>query len=374
MIFKLRVICLFSFLFLLSGCVWYSPERLCNFPVHKIDDIDVTGEISPEPLFMGINVNSFAIVDTFLLSYNVREPRFVSVYSLNTGEELGTYCRHGRGPDEILVMMPFFQPDSRADSIAIFDAATSLLRFWNLQTSISEQRDTFSSSIQLNNGRGAHMSALSMYKLDSHRVLTYDTFQGQVASLPDVPRYRIFNYKTGEQLDSILCFNKVPLKHNLKTNLPSTSIMSHASCLDYRHQSLFMAMNKFPLVSVLNLETGKTEGFLLKGLPPQDDKVPRYYFSSATATENFVYCLYFGGEQRNFLPLTVEEEKMRNEKSTLFVFDWGGTLCAKYQLDDVYERCQVFHDNLYLSKMSLVSSGLYKLPLSELNFNKTTPN
>lgn len=348
------------------GCTHYRPDKYCNFPVHGIDDIKITAELAPEPLFLDINLVSLTIIDTFMLSYLGKGSSFVSVSSLNTGEEIGEFCLRGRGPDENVMLMPFFQPDNSPDSVFIFDATRSFLRIWDLNSSVAEHRDVYSGGIKLDNGNGTYMSSMSMYKLDDNRVLTYDTCQGRSLTLSAVPRYWVFDYGTGEILDSIKCFHNVPLKNKSKSYLPYSYVMSHYSCLDSRHETLYMAMYYLPLFSILNIQNGKAEGFAINDLPEQNGQDPIIYFTSITESDGFVYCLYFGDKQSSFLSLNASESEPLDVKSTLFVFNNEGKLCAKYKLDDVYERCQVSNGKLYLTNISHERSGLYVLPVTEL--------
>ena len=256
------------------GCTHYRPDKYCDFPVHGIDDIKITAELAPEPLFLDINLVSLTIIDTFMLSYLGKGSSFVSVSSLNTGEEIGEFCLRGRGPDENVMLMPYFQPDNSPDSVFIFDATRSFLRIWDLNSSVAEHRDVYSGGIKLNNGQGTYMSSMSMYKLDGKRVLTYDASQGRSLALARVPRYWVFDYGTGEILDSIKCFHNVPLKNKSKSYLPYSYVMSHYSCLDSRHETLYMAMYYLPLFSILNIQNGKAEGFAIKDLPEQNGQDP----------------------------------------------------------------------------------------------------
>ncbi|MBO5562369.1 MAG: hypothetical protein J5939_01460 [Bacteroidales bacterium] len=358
-----------SFLFLMVvsiGCNQLRPEKLSNFPVKAIDDIAFTGSVIPRLKFKDINVNSFAIVDTFIVSYQMSGSNFISLYSLNSGKELGSYCRKGRGPGENLAMMPFFQPGCRADELFIFDASRSVMQTWNIQASVVEGKDVCFNSVKLNKGRGDYMSLLSLYKLNDGTVLAYDACQARAATLSEIPRYWRFDAVTGEVLDSIKCFKSVPLILDRKKRLTSASLMTHASCLDFGQNTLFLAMMNFPQVTLIDIDSGEAKGFILRNQPKQDPKKPYYYFSSVSATKEFVFCLYFGEEARIFLPLSLEEERSRECKSSLFVFDWDGNLCAKYLLDNVYERCQVMNDQLYLTRMNLEGSSLYTIPLSEI--------
>lgn len=348
------------------GCTHYRPDKYCNFPVHGIDDIKITAELTPEPLFSDINLMSLTIIDTFMLSYLGKGSSFVSVSNLNTGEEVGEFCLRGRGPDENATLMPFFQPDNSPDSVFIFDATRSFLRIWDLNSSVAEHRDVYSGGIKLDNGKGTYMSSMSMYKLDDKRVLTYDASHGRSLDLARVPRYWVFDYGTGELLDSIKCFRDIPLKSKSATYLPNSFVMSHYSCLDSRHETLYMAMYYLPLFSILNIQNGKAEGFAIKDLPEQNGQDPIIYFTSITESDGFVYCLYFGDKQSSFLSLNASESEPLDVKSTLFVFNNEGKLCAKYKLDDVYERCQVSNGKLYLTNISHERSGLYVLPVSEL--------
>ena len=354
------------FVLVLIGCTQYLPDKYCDFPVHSINDIKITAELTPEPLFSDINLMSLTIIDTFMLSYLGKGSSFVSVSNLNTGEEVGEFCLGGRGPDENATLMPFFQPDNSPDSVFIFDATRSFLRIWDLNSSVAEHRDVYSGGIKLDNGKGTYMSSMSMYKLDDKRVLTYDASHGRSLDLARVPRYWVFDYGTGELLDSIKCFRDIPLKSKSATYLPYSFVMSHYSCLDSRHETLYMAMYYLPLFSILNIQNGKAKGFAIKGLPEQNDQDPIIYFTSISESEGFVYCLYFGDKQSSFLSLNASESEPLDVKSTLFVFNNEGKLCAKYKLDDVYERCQVSNGKLYLTNISHERSGLYVLPVSEL--------
>lgn len=348
------------------GCTHYRPDKYCDFPVHGIDDIKITAELAPEPLFLDINLVSLTIIDTFMLSYLGKGSSFVSVSSLNTGEEIGEFCLKGKGPDENVMLMPYFQPDNSPDSVFIFDATRSFLRIWDLNSSVAEHRDVYSGGIKLDNGKGTYMSSMSMYKLDDKRVLTYDASHGRSLDLARVPRYWVFDYGTGELLDSIKCFRDIPLKSKSATYLPNSFVMSHYSCLDSRHETLYMAMYYLPLFSILNIQNGKAKGFAIKDLPEQNDQDPIIYFTSISESEGFVYCLYFGDKQSSFLSLNASESEPLDVKSTLFVFNNEGKLCAKYKLDDVYERCQVSNGKLYLTNISHERSGLYVLPVTEL--------
>ena len=308
-------------------------------------------------------MNSFALIDTFLLSYLVEGPHFVSVYSLNSGHELGDYCLRGRGPGESIALTPFFQPGSNADEMYVFDAFHSILQTWDIPASVATRQDVFHNRIHLNSGRKGPFSLSSLYRLDDHSLLVYDACQFHPFILTDIPRYWIFDTATGEITDSIKCFRNVPLKSRKKDWLSHATLMDHTSCLDNEQEKLFLAMRSFPLTAFVDLQNGTVQGFLIKGKPRQNYQDPICHFSSASSSGQFIYCLYYGGRTEQFVSRTIEEEKKRNDNCYLYVMDWEGTARAKYQLDNVYHRCLVLNDTLYLTRLSPSGSGLYTLPL-----------
>lgn len=337
-----------------------------SFPVQKVEDIEESGMLMPDLLYQDINVTCFSIIDTFIVSY-LGGPDFASVYSLNSGKELGSFCRRGRGPGEILAMTPFFDPGSKAEQVYIFDATRSALQTWDIPASLDEGRDVCTNRVPLNKRKPGPMTLMSIYRLGDDSLLAYDACQLRSFMLTDIPRYWIFDKNSGELMDSIKCFRKVPLNSSSKHGLSCTTLMSHSSCLNIARNKMFLAMRMFPMTAIIDLQNREGSGFFLKKMPKQDDREPVLYFSSVTATDRYVYCLYYGEAEKDYVPQTMEEENNRKGLSLLYVMDWEGRLRAKYRLDDVYHRCQISNDVLVLSKLSLSGSALYKLALSDIN-------
>lgn len=356
-------------LFLLTGglvcCNRLSNGYYFSFPVQKVEDIAESGVLKPELLYQGINVTCFSIIDSFVVSY-LGGPDFASVYNLKSGEELGSFCRKGRGPGEILAMTPFFDSGSKADQVYIFDATCSDLQTWNIPASLAEGRDVCKDIVHLNKRKPGPLTLMSIYRLGDDSLLAYDACQLRSFMLTDIPRYWIFDQDTGEVRDSIKCFRKVPLKSSGKRELSCTTLMSHSSCLNSARDKMFLAMRMFPMIAIIDIHNHESSGFFLRRMPRQNDRDPVLYFSSVTATDRYVYCLYYGKEERDHVPQTIEEENSRKGLSLLYVMDWEGRLRAKYRLDDVYHKCQVSNDGLYLSRLSLSGSALYRLPLSDV--------
>ncbi|GHT66342.1 hypothetical protein AGMMS50239_27670 [Bacteroidia bacterium] len=50
----------------------------------------------------GANYGTFAVYDSLMIFWNSKLPNhFFNIFNLNTGEEMGSFCKKGGGPDEM---------------------------------------------------------------------------------------------------------------------------------------------------------------------------------------------------------------------------------------------------------------------------------
>ena len=319
---------------LATACAENPEKDLLKFPVKEVADIPQAVALSPEkapvelmtPFVFSINVFDGKL----LTNADILADHCVDVYDLDSGEELPGLCRKGRGPGEFVDALPY----SSSGTLIVAGVGTV--------SEVSLAEDSYGSilhHVKLQEPKaGFYPIIASAYKVAGGDVLIYNSIQ----STPDFvatenPYYATYDWEDGAEKKAFRLFDTAPL-----ANAPETERMfafDLRDCMDDAGETLCFVMGKMPVFAFLDIASGQTRGFRLKGEPAFSADSQRQFFAAACAQGRFIYALYYGMSY---------DELDRNGKTTLYKLDWEGNLLNKYELDGIYLNCCASPDKLYL--------------------------
>lgn len=320
----------------LAGCSQIDEDQLFQFTVGRLADVNYTDTLKVSLLLKDADLTEFVIVDSSVISYLMTGKDFMSVTSLNPRDTLPLHmCRKGRGPGEFSLMVPSF--DYFDGHLSLVDAHNRTFYKLNLRESLDSSRAIIDEEVQLEGKFHTIWPVIATFQTGDEKLLVHGTekFGGQL-------EYTLMDLRNGKCVKEYDCFSPIPVEKLKRMSWDSRTLLYSYDCINAERDRLFSAMVRIPQINILDLSSGSMKGFRLKGRPRLNRKKAFLHFLSASSYQDRVYALYSGEQEIDFQP--------PKSSSSLYVFDWEGTVHAKYLLDGPYQRCFVTADGIFLSK------------------------
>ena len=144
--------------------------------------------------------------------------------------------------------------------------------------------------------------------------------------------------KTGEITRQFDIFDIV----NVETTDPlytSKSFSGNFDCIKPDRTKLAFGMGYMPVYGILNLSSGKFQGFRIKGLNRFSIAERNWHFCNLVADNHYIYALYYGHD--------ISDPYSERGCSTLFVIDWDGGLVKRFLLDKYLTELNISNGVLY---------------------------
>ena len=341
-------------LFLLVGCGQIPEESVLLFPVREVGDNSTTRSLAPKQVFPdSVPLSGFRIVgDCLVSSAGFMSDHFIDIYDLSTGELKESFCRKGRGPGEFLAISPLFSSDG--DVLSLYDAGTGLYTQMKLNLLEIDSAEIVNQvKIIVPDGKNAPV-IMSTYRMNDREMLAYNSIQGELGYVNiESPYYAIYDVITGRELQTYNIFDANLIKKRSGEYEQMVSLALD-DCLDDRKERLCFVMNQMPIVAIVDLASGKTQGIRLKGAVPYSADNPVFHFRSVCADESHIYALYYGKRPEEVLPESTD--------TLMYVFDWNGNFVEKISLNGLFLSCRNSQDKIYLARLGLdQQTYLYEL-------------
>lgn len=327
-----------------SGCVnTIPPERVFNYEVRYCkNDVPVRKLVLSDPRQLYENLDDCLIRDSLIICMNSDTSSLFNIIKMDSGERVGSFCHLGRAREEVLSSLPLrsvyrsMTGDMCAD---IFSITQGKLMQWNISATIHSGKDQYDKIRFINEDHPLPLT--SILRVNENRIVVLDAgVSAYTSKLERLPDYREYNLKTESFDRSYDLFKKIDTGTEDR-RFPSIVYYNCIDCLNPGGNKLAIAMSFMPVISVIDVKSGKAKGYKIKGERDFSNQEPRSCFVDIQADEKYIYALYSGK--------AIDFEHGLELPDILFVIDWNGNMIRKYQLGMPFSRIHLDEGILYFT-------------------------
>jgi hypothetical protein len=350
------------------SCRKYSDSDYFNGDVREIDDstariMKITLKIVP---LQGANYGIISVYDSLMLFFNTKLPEHhYNIFNVDTGEEMGSFCRKGGGPEEAIALNPVYQFFNEKNDIKTLLLAPYEGKFfiWNISKSIEKNKAVMDTIFSYNfRNKLGNMAYNYIFRQDKGVLFA----RVEPVLLNDneatTPYYQKRTIYSDELLQDYTIY-KQPIRNGTADIIPEAFFNSQ-DAFKPDGSKIAQAMRHLPQINILDTHTSQLVGFRMKKSPnfsffKTDMKSRKLYYTNLQVDNNYIYALYWG-----------KRPPEKNEKpfiDTIHIFNWQGKLLFELQADqsvDFIHLDQV-RNRLYTSNFQ--TNDVYYLDLNELN-------
>jgi hypothetical protein len=318
----------------------------------------------------GLNYGLIAIYDSLLICWNPKLPDyFFNVFHVDTGEEIGSFCRRGQGPEDAVSVNCIFQFFKKENDIMtlLYAPNEAKLFFWNINQSIRSGSSVFDTIVAFNNKGYEYKSYQFLFLQAKDTLLGYvqsNFLSEQEASTPFYEKRTIY---TNEVLQKYPVYKTETVRNEATS---PRSFFYSWSAMKPDGSKIVQAMYDFPQINILDTYTGDIMGYRMKNSFKNfsfETKLPstHAYYNSVQADDYYIYAAYWGKEQWR-----LRDEDAMPDLRTIHVFNWEGELLYELQTDRVFFRIWLDQVRNRLYTQNHDTDEVYYVDLNELNVHK----
>lgn len=333
---------LMAILLLLPSCGnKLDSDTFFNFPISEIRDSKT--ETALEIPFIdnpGGRLVDCVIKDSLLFSFSNTDHGYAySVSSINSGELVCQLFKRGRAGNEPLWVMPIwdlYEEDGNTKGL-MFAYHDARLFVCDITSSLSSGQDKYDRVVRLEwNGEGL-MPLSQYYHLSDSTMIGYNTMVGEGdVFMVRPPAFEIYDTYTGKLLERYETFNMIDYESDDKEYTSRNYLYNYCDIKPDRSKLVF-CMAYMSQINVMDIATGETKGFKIKGHEDFTTKGRVWHFTATQCDDEYIYALYSDKGKENMF------------SDILYVFDWNGNVKRKYRLDNSFTRLCLDGDMLYFS-------------------------
>lgn len=320
-------------------------------------------KVSLEKLTLdGLNFGEMAVHDSLMFFLNTKlSDRFFNVFNVDSGEELGTFCNKGGGPEEVFCLGKILQFFEESDGLKtlLFAPNEQKLLVWNITHSIEENNTVIDKVVpyrwrQENGGENYN----EIYLLnDSTLLAKVDPFVKKNGK-HTLPHYQKRTFYTDQLLQSYSIF-KLPI-HNEDSSVMPEFFFNSNDALKPDGTKVVQAMVHLPQLNILDLETGKVTGYRLEDGEDfsvfQKNEDLKNHYIRVQADDQYIYAVYFGKKAWAYHEIPYVD--------MIHVFSWDGKLIQRIKTDLDIDKIALdrVRNRLYVARPK--SDDVYYLDLN----------
>ena len=292
-----------------------------------------------------------AVVDSLLICGNLRSPKLVNVYSLNSGNLLNELIGRGESESEGLSVSSIY---TNKNFIWIYDITLS--RFFKINPSIKKGDSLATSKIGLSKILKNSFSPsvindslffATTYSMDNYRYLyaSPKKILKQVGKLPEVENTEyLTDIPKTKFPNKAYIFKAKSIKHPSENKIAILYNKADRIELYSNDKLIKIVQNKDSFNTIMQV-TKNAEG----GYSVEDSEKTKYAYLSTSSTEKYIYALYSGSNDTS--------------SNRVLVFDWNGQFIKELSLDR--KVCKIFVNpkNNILYCYEIEANGIYSTQL-----------
>ncbi|MCM1177418.1 MAG: TolB-like 6-bladed beta-propeller domain-containing protein [Clostridium sp.] len=344
------------------SCASVKESEFFAFDVKELSDVSaesllLVGKESSADMFCA------AIHGLTVYSYELSKDWLFTLTDLDTDELVGNFVQKGRSGDEFIDVLPIkeFYTENGDTKTLLFSYHDSRLVTWNISESIKTGKTVYEGKSCL--GEDGQFLPLGEYhRLNDAELIAFNANQQfNTDEMLSPPVYEMYSLPDGLLKRTYTVFRN-PGIETKDALFSAKSFLSVSDCVKPDGKKIAFAMSYFPQINIMDIASGKTDGFRIKGARRFSPENKIWCFSSVASDDEFIYALYYGkdgnGADYNSCP------------DILYIFDWDGEIAHKFRLNKhVTDLCIDINDGkLYLyhrARPYVYSIGLDKLHLRQ---------
>lgn len=334
-----------------NGDILYLNNR------HKV--LNVT---SKDVKMYGANYGMIAVYDSLLICWNPKLANyFFNIFNVDTGEEIGSFCNRGQGPEDaasINCIYQFFKKENDLMTL-LYAANEGKLFFWNLSKSIENRKTVFDTIVSYKNNRIFFQFYKSEDILFAYKPSDYLNKE-EVAT----PFYEKRTILTNHLIQDYPIYKKQSVRNSSAAAVNTLDFFFYTwDVIKPDGSKIAQAMRHLPQINILDTNTGDVVGYRLQNSPDyslleKDMEFMNIYYNSIHADDKYIYASYWGkGPWDTNNPFL----------NTIHVLDWSGKLLYKLMADRPYFRIWLDQVRNRLYTTDYTTDEVYYLDLNELN-------
>lgn len=339
------------------SCDHIDEKSFFDYEVTEVKVSKSSQCISPEKVSDATYMlSNFHIIDTLLLSAQPSKTHSLIGYNYKTGDTLGQFCPIGRGPEDVIVISPYY--DIHNGTASIIEVMTGRYMELNLSKSITQGHTVYDRVIPLQKDNDIPILFQNARRIGDDSLIVFNPRQDiESEMLSGSPSFSLYDLRDGHLIKNIdASFGKNTKREHDNGHLSPKRAINFHDCVNTNTHSICYAMTFFPQINFLDYETGITKGIRIKGLSHFDHKnMSRYHFGNIVTDGHLIYAIYSG------FPTPPED----GQRSRLLIVDWDGNLLNCYELDSAYYGCELADGDLFFGRWD-DPDHLYKISLLDL--------
>jgi hypothetical protein len=309
----------------------------------------------------GVYSGSIAAYDSLLIFwYPASQGNFYSIFNVDTGEELGSFCEKGQGPREVSSVNCIFQVFKKENDIMtlLYAHNEGRLFFWNINRSVEKGQTVYDTIVPYKNNR-----IFSLY-YQSENILFANKPSDIENEAVSTPYYEKRTIYTNELIQNYPIYKKSSLQSGNAAAGQLRFFFYTWDAIKPDGSKIAQAMWHLPQINILDTNTGDVVGYRMKNGPnfsllETDLKSMNVYYNTIQADNNYIYATYWGKEMWN--------DRMLPFINTIHVFDWNGKLLYEIVTDRSFFRSMWLdqvRNRIYT--IDVKTDDVYYLDLNEL--------
>lgn len=348
-------------LVMLNSCTGsHVDKELFNGEIRVINDKNaICKEMNVKPVVLdGEYSGMIAVYDSILICWDDKYPDFLYyLFNIDSGKEIGAFCRKGNGPDEFSFGSPVHQFHRKdGDLRTLLQVNQQRLVYWNLTKSLTKGEAVCDTIVPC-------MLGLFFFQMPDNIIFNVESAQ-YINMQEAVPPYcELITLSPNRETQKIPVY-KLDLVKGGNENYPAGSLLSFWSAIKPDGSKLVQAMNYLPQLNIIDAHSGEVVAYRKKDGPgysilQSGAKMFDRYYLCVQADDKYIYAPYWGKEQW-------EGHGSLPEFNEIHVFDWEGNLCYRLTTDRSFFVVSLdpVRNRLYTRDWN--TDDIYYLDLNEL--------
>lgn len=333
---------------LCGGCD--SELYFLSEPYSYVDDVEVVRKAPTRIITKGedYNAGSMLVEENLCLLYTYRHPNFFyAIFDMESGEELGEFCRRGNGPMESTNIFPASEIYHKDGHILadLLDVAKERRMTWDITASLETGQTVYENIIPWKWRRMSGTLTTSLFrKSDSELITISITEPFEDIRKIATPRFMMRSSEDFSPIREYTVFRDTLAKYDDLGNWGPSSPFDGIYAMNPSRTRLAMAMLSYPQINILDIDTGELKCFRIEGSPKATTSKIIIYYSSICCDSKRIYALYRNTDEELAF---FSNGKEGLNPCQIHIFGWDGKLIERWQLDEFCHNICICGDKLY---------------------------
>jgi len=330
---------------LACSCTQHYEEKVFDFPLSSKNLPDSVGFLVPTLASeIKFPYSTCHITDSVLVFYDNSKTHCLTALSLNTGDTLARLIRKGRGPDEALLISPFYEiVDGIASTV---DCMNSRYIEIDIQKSIRSGSAVVLKSVPLGDSGLSTFRSTKLIGRDT--LICYDENADVYSNtLKGPPIFSLFDLKSGHCFANYQVVSDASMKLVKKSPVEERSLFRFHDCLIPQNHTVCLAFIHFPVIAFFNYEEGTFCGYKIDGISSYSHRKATYCFNGILCDGENIYLLFLGKSR----PELTDNEQGENLRTKILKMDLNGDILSCYELNGFYASIMNKEESLLLRNM-----------------------